>query len=157
LDVYSFYSYTSIEKLLLTKHTPVGHRVYRELAKLTFKPFMEHLTINDPRDIYIIGVDESIKGGYSHVAVLSHVMRNKYAKTLHAVLRAHNKVSYSGKSLEFRLLNPRDFFYSGKNDIEAILIDDILTTGTTIGEARAVLHKSGVDVLFALTLADSGL
>lgn len=155
LDVYSFYSYASIEKLLLTKHTPIGHRVYKELASISFKPFMEHFITNDPRDIFIIGVDECIKKGYSHVALLTHAMKTKHSKILHASLLAQNKISYSGKSLEYRLANPRDFLYSGKNGIEAILIDDILTTGTTIGEARAVLHKSGVDVLFALTLADA--
>ena len=154
LDVYSFYGYTSLEKLLLTKHTPIGYRIYKELAKMTFMPFIEHFVASDPRNIFVIGVDESIKRGYSHVALLTHAMRTKGTKVLHGALRARNKVNYSGKSLEYRLENPRDFFYTGKGDIEAILVDDILTTGTTIGEARAVLEKSGVNVLFALTLAD---
>ena len=36
-----------------------------------------------------------------------------------------------------------------------ILVDDIVTTGTTILEARDTLQKVGVDVLFALVLADA--
>ena len=36
-----------------------------------------------------------------------------------------------------------------------ILVDDIVTTGTTILEARDTLQKAGVDVLFALVLADA--
>ncbi|MBN2768576.1 MAG: ComF family protein [Campylobacterales bacterium] len=155
LDVYSFYSYASIEKLLFTKHTPIGHRVYKELANISFKPFMKHFVVNDPRDIFIIGIDERIKRGYSHVALLTHAMKTKHSKVLHASLLAQNKISYSGKTLEYRLENPRDFLYNGKNGIDAILIDDILTTGTTIGEARAVLQKNKVNVLFALTLADA--
>lgn len=155
LDVYSFYSYSSLEKLLLSKHTPVGHRVYRELAKMTFKPFMEHFIAHDARDIAVIGVDERIKGGYSHVALLTHSMRGAHTKVLHASLMANNKVSYSAQSLDYRLANPRDFVYKGEQGMDAILVDDIVTTGTTLSEARAVLQKSGIDVLFALTLADA--
>ena len=70
---------------------------------------------------------------------------------------ANNKVSYSAQSLDYRLANPRDFVYKGKQGMDAILVDDIVTTGTTLSEARAVLQKSGIDVLFALTLADARL
>ena len=36
-----------------------------------------------------------------------------------------------------------------------ILVDDIVTTGTTILEARDTLQKAGTRVLFALVLADA--
>jgi competence protein ComFC len=64
-------------------------------------------------------------------------------------------MSYSGQSLEFRLSNPRKFTYTGKKNIDAILVDDIITTGTTLQEAMIVLKKNGVRVQFALTLADA--
>ena len=153
LDVYSFFKYQHIQDLLLTKHTPQGFKVYKALAKLSFKHFIETFMESDPRQLYVIGVDESVNSGYSHVALLTHEMHYKNVKVLHGKLMAQNPVNYSGKKLQYRLENPRDFLYSGKKNIEAILVDDIVTTGTTLKEAKQVLEKNGVEVLFALTLA----
>ena len=154
LEVYSFFKYQHIQDLLLTKHTPQGFKIYKALAKLSFKLFIDNFIENDPRDIYVVGVDENVKSGYSHVALLSHEMSQKHVKVLHGKLMAQNLVNYSGKKLQYRLENPRDFIYSGKKDIEVVLVDDIITTGTTLKEAKQVLEKHGVNILFALTLAD---
>ncbi len=153
LDVYSFFNYQHIEDLLLTKHTPQGYQLYRALARLSFRPFIQKFVENDPREVYVIGIDENVKSGYSHVALLTHEMRHKQVHIEHAKLMATNGVNYSGKPLQFRLENPREFIYSGKRDIEVILVDDIVTTGTTLKEAKELLKQSGVEVLFALTLA----
>jgi len=153
LTVYSFYNYQNIEDLLLTKHTPQGYIVYKALAKITFKPFIEKFINQDQRPLYIIGIDEKTKSGYAHVALLTHEMKMKNVTVLQAKLMAKNSISYSGKTLQFRLNNPRNFEYRGKRDIDAILIDDIVTTGLTLKEAKETLEKSGVNVLFALTLA----
>jgi len=154
LDVYSFFKYQHIQDLLLTKHTPQGFNIYRALAKLSFRPFIENFMKKDSREIHIVGIDENVKSGYSHVALLTHKMAHKNVKVLHGKLMARNKVNYSGKKLQYRLENPRDFIYTGVKDVEVILIDDIITTGTTLKEAKQVLEKAGVEVLFALTLAD---
>jgi len=154
LDVYSFFKYQHIQDLLLTKHTPQGFKVYKALAKLSFRPFIKNFIKNDPREIYIVGIDENIKFGYSHVALLTHEMLHTNVNILHGNLMARNKVNYSGKKLQYRLENPRDFLYSGVKNIEVILVDDIITTGTTLNEAKQILEKSGVEILFALTLAD---
>jgi competence protein ComFC len=53
------------------------------------------------------------------------------------------------------LENPREFYYTGEQGIEAILIDDIITTGVTLQEAQQELERHGVEVLFAVTLADA--
>ena len=154
LDVISFYKYTSVESLLLSKHKPEGYRIYKALAHMTMKPFIEEFVESDDRIVYIVGVDEFVKSGYAHVALLTHAMKTKYSKPLHSVLMARNRVNYSGRDLQFRLANPRDFIYSGKTNIDVILVDDIITTGITLQEAQNVLMQSGVNVLFALTLAD---
>ena len=153
LEVYSFFKYQNIEDLLLTKHTPQGFKLYKALAKLSFKPFIKKFMQEEKQTIYIVGIDENIKSGYAHVALLTHEMKSKNVKVEHAKLMAKNRVNYSGKNLQFRLENPRDFVYSGKKNIEAILVDDIVTTGTTLKEAAQVLKQNGVEVLFALTLA----
>jgi len=155
LDVYSFFKYQNIEDLLLTKHTPQGFIIYKALAKMTFSPFIKKFLEEDNRLIYVIGIDEHIKSGYSHVALLTDAMSAKNSKILHAQLMATNQVNYSGKSLDYRLNNPREFNYSGIKDIEVILVDDIVTTGTTLKEATYILKKEGITVLFSLTLADA--
>jgi competence protein ComFC len=154
LDVISFYKYAHLESLLLTKHKPEGYRIYKALAEMTMKPFIKEFIESDDRIVYIIGVDEHVKVGYAHVAILTKSMKTVYSIPLFASLLAQNRVHYAGKDLQFRLENPRNFKYTGKKNIDAILVDDIITTGITLQEAQKVLIANGVNVLFALTLAD---
>ena len=154
LDVISFFKYATLESLLHTKHKPEGYRIYKALANMTVKPFIEEFVESDDRDVYIVGIDEFVKSGYAHVALLTRAMRRKSSIPQHSALMAQNRVNYSGKSLQFRLEHPRDFVYTGKSNIDVILVDDIITTGITLQEAQKVLMTHGVNVLFALTLAD---
>ena len=154
LDVIYFYKYSQIESLLLTKHKPEGFRVYKALANMTMKPFMQEFTEADDRQVYVVGIDENVQNDYAHVALLSRAMRGRHVKPLHAKLMARSTVKYSGKSLQFRLENPRNFSYTGRKNIDVVLVDDIVTTGATLQEAQKVLSDSGVNVLFALVLAD---
>ena len=155
-EIYSFYRYSSIEALLLLKYKSDGFRVLKELANITFKPFLEkyNLEKNSSDELNIIGVDERVKNGYSHIACMTHQINIKGVNILHSSLLSQNQVNYAGKSLSFRKNNPRDFKYRGERDISVILIDDILTTGTTLVEARDTLKKYSVKVDFALVLAD---
>jgi competence protein ComFC len=66
-------------------------------------------------------------------------------------------VSYSGKSKQFRLLNPRDFELKKVNEKSVILVDDIITTNLTLTQAVTALQKENIEVLFCLTLADASL
>ena len=154
MDVISFFRYSTLESLLHSKHKPEGYRIYKALAKMTLKPFIEEFVENVDSDIYIVGVDQFVKSIYDHLAILTHSMKKKHAIPLHSSLLAQNRVNYSGKSLQYRLSNPRDFHYTGKHNIDAILVDDIITTGITLQEAQQVLEQNSVNVLFALTLAD---
>jgi len=154
LDVISFYRYTTLEPLLLTKHKPEGYRIYRYLGKMLFRPFAQEFVKYDKSTIHVVGIDEYIKNGYSHIACLTHAMKIKGIEVQYASLMAQNRVSYAGKLLQFRLQNPRNFYYSGKKEVNAILVDDIITTGLTIKEAHKTLASYDVNVLFALTLAD---
>ena len=154
MDVISFFRYSTLESLLHTKHKPEGYRIYKTLAKMTMKPFIEEFVENVDSDVYIVGIDEYVKSGYAHVALLTRAMKTKYSIPQHSVLMAKNRVNYSGKTLQYRLEHPRDFVYTGKRNVDVILIDDIITTGITLQEAQKVLMENGVNVLFALTLAD---
>jgi len=154
LKVISFYSYEEIASLLHTKHTPRGYRIYSALGRLSFRPFMEAFNRYSASKVTLVGVDEHIVDGYSHVALLTHSVQSNNIVIKHGCLLSQNKVTYAGKSLQFRLDNPRDFIYTGASDIDAILVDDIVTTGTTLKEAEKCLKQKGVNLLFALTLAD---
>jgi len=154
LDVISFYRYSTLEDLLHTKHKPEGYRVYSALGNMLLKPFMQEFVEHDSGDVYVVGIDEYVQSGYSHVACLTHAMKMKHVIPQHASLLAHNRVNYSGKPLQFRLENPRNFHYTGKSAVDVILVDDIITTGITLQEAQKVLLEHNVNVLFALTLAD---
>ncbi len=157
LEVVSFFDYYLTVEFIKSKYISSGYRVYKFIAKKFFAPFIkayvEHL---DNKEIYLIGVDENISRGYSNVALLSEfAARKAKIKALHGVLKAKNRVQYAGKSLEFRLDNPRNFKYTGPKNIQAILIDDTTTTGTTLEEAHRVLKENGVNVHFALTVANA--
>ncbi len=149
LDVVSFYSYDELEPFLLTKHLPHGWIVYNIVAHETFKI----LDMPD-RDIYVLPIDDDSSGGYSHTAVLAKQLQKRGYKPLWNVLRAQNRVSYAGQPLSFRLQNPRRFGYSGQSEIEAVLVDDIVTTGLTLQEAYGELRRNGVEVSTSFVLAD---
>lgn len=151
--VYSFFGYNDISPLLHTKHQPVGVYIYKFLAKEAFKYFFE--TLNSKENFTIIPIDDRVKGGYSHTAVLAKAIELKNVKAKFGTLRAKNKVSYSGKSLNYRKSNPRNFTCKLKNEENIILLDDLVTTGTTLLEALHVMKKTNLFPLFALTLADA--
>jgi competence protein ComFC len=157
LEVVSFFDYYLTVEFIKSKYTTSGYRVYRFLAQKFVAPFIRSYAESiQKKPLYLIGVDEDISRGYSNVAQMVHYGSLKSdTKALHNVLRAQNRVKYAGESLEFRLNNPRDFIYSGPKGIDAILIDDTVTTGTTIEQAHRVLQESGVNVHFALTLANA--
>ncbi len=158
LEVISFFDYYLISELVKTKYFLNGYRFYKYIAKKYFNPFIKSYidSYEGDKDIYIIGVDENVKRGYSNISSLVHYgSKNSGAKAIHNVLKAKNSIQYAGKSLEYRLNNPRDFKYTGPKNIDVILIDDVVTTGTTLEEAIRVLNENGVNIHFALTVANA--
>jgi len=152
IDVISFYKYEDIKELLFTKHTDLGFYIYKILADLSFKKFAQEF---HTKEKYVsIGVDDTIKSGYSHTAILNNALTTYNIKPLFNKLQARNKVSYSGKSKEFRMHNPRNFKLKKLKQNDIILVDDIITTGTTLTQAIALLKKNNKSVVFCLTLTD---
>ena len=155
IEVISFYKYNDIKKLLHTKHTDLGFYIYKILAKNSMTKFA--LEFEFSHTITSIAIDDNTKNGYSHTAILNNSLKSKFIEPLHCKLRAKNSISYSGKSKEFRLLNPRHFELSRFKSKDIILIDDIITTGSTLNQAIQVLKHNNKEVLFCLTLADASL
>lgn len=152
LKVYSFYRYSEISSLLHTKHTYIGAKIFAQLSKHAMLSFLK--AFDFPKGAYGVPIDDHVRNGYAHSAVLVHELRS-VLKPLYKSLRAQNEQTYSGQKLAFRQSHKRDFITTCKEGMDVILIDDIVTTGTTLQEAQKVLEKASVNVLFALVLADA--
>ena len=155
IEVFSFYKYEDIKKLLFTKHTEIGYHIYKILAHNSFKIFAKNFDFTNL--VHSIAIDDTSKSGYSHTALLNKSLQSKNIKPLFNTLRAQNSVSYSGKSKEYRLLHPRDFHLKKFEFDDVILVDDIITTGSTLTQAVNIMQANKKEVLFCLTLADVSL
>ncbi|WP_345992249.1 phosphoribosyltransferase family protein [Sulfurimonas sp. HSL-1716] len=154
IEVFSFYKYNDIKDLIHTKHTDLGYYVYSALAKLTFKKFSSEFVFDE--NTAGICIDDRVKNGYSHTAVLNKALKSRYITPRYAKLRSNNDITYSGKTKEYRLNNPRDFELKEFKEKNVILVDDIITTGLTLTQGCNALRDKGKEILFCLTLADAG-
>jgi competence protein ComFC len=153
--VYSFYNYENMKELLNSKYEFYGDRIYSILGNIAFKQFSTNFDYKDV--VYSIAIDDHTRHDFSHTAILSNTLKSANIHPIHNILKATNIIKYAGKDLEYRKNNKRHFIYKGKQNIQVILVDDIVTTGTTILEAKECLEKNGCEVLFALTLTDAKL
>ena len=152
IEVISFYKYGEIKKLLHTKHTDLGYYIYNILAAKSFAKFAQEFSSQFP--LVSLGVDDNVKSGYAHTAILNKHLSSKYITPLYNKLLATNDISYSGKSKAFRVMHPRNFKLKVFDEKNVILVDDIITTGTTLTQASELLKRQKREVLFCLTLTD---
>ncbi len=153
IEVISFYKYQDIKDLIHTKHTDLGYYIYTILAHCAFKKFADEFIFNE--DIAAIAIDDRAKNGYAHTAILNKALKSRYITPLTCRLRSTNHVTYSSKTYEERLKDPRNFKVKNFQQQNIILVDDIITTGLTLTQGCNALHKEGKDILFCLTLADA--
>lgn len=153
LDVYSFYFYSEIKKLIHSKHKFYGSFVYHKLAKFSFHKFA--LNFDYPQIVNAISLDDSIQKDYSHGAILTRALKSKNIKPIYNALKSLSNVKYSGKTLSYRQNHKRNYILTKHISNPVILVDDIITSGESMKQAREVLVKNGVEVLFGLTLANA--
>lgn len=151
--VYSFYSYEENAFLLNMKYEVIGSRIYQILAQKASDYFFANSALNLPKHCYGVGIDDDPRKGFSHTGIILKSFSPKI-KPIFGELKAKNKVKYAGESLAFRKKNPKDFF-SKVSDKNLIIFDDIVTTGTSMLEAREKLQKSKNNVLFGVVLSDA--
>ncbi len=151
LSVYSFYKYSELSKLLHTKHTYIGAKIFAYLSHHAILPFLKEANFSD---VFLLPIDDHVKGGYSHTAVMAYELRTALP-AIYGSIRARNPIRYSGQKLKVRQTQKRDFKIKCKAGISAILIDDVVTTGNTLMEAQEACQKNNITILFAITLADA--
>jgi len=151
--VYSFYNYEEIKEFINSKYYFFGDRVFNILGKLAFKQFSKNFKFDT--NIFALSIDDFTKHDFSQTAILTKYLKSKNITPIYSKLKITNIVKYAGKDLDFRQNNKRKFIYSWRSNIKIILVDDIVTTGLTLLEAKEVLEKNNCEVLFALTLSDA--
>lgn len=152
MSVYSFYALSEIEFLIHFKYRLIGSRVFALLSKRAGEYFFSQA--GSPHGVCGVGIDDRIQGGYSHTGVIMHGFKSCGIRPQYGALKAKNEISYAGKSLDFRLSNPKGF-QSHLSGRDIVLFDDVITTGTTLKEAKNLLQAQGNRVLFAITLCDA--
>lgn len=153
LEVYSFYKYDEIKDLVNTKYQIYGSKVLGILAKLSIKEFAQSYHPSETN--VVIPIDDDGKIDFSHTAILAKSMQNENLTIQYNTLKAKNKIKYAGKDIKYRKKYKRDFEYTGKPYLQVILVDDIITTGSTLTQAQKKLEENDCKVLFALTLCDA--
>ncbi len=154
VEVFSFYNYDDISELILSKNSYSGFYIFRTLAKNSFKRFAKELRYR--KKVHALPIDDKVRDvGYSQTAILSKSLQTENITPIFGSLQAKSDVKYAGKSLKFRKENRRDFEFK-KSFLKfrvVILVDDVITTGTTLTEASEKVIEEGFTPLFCLTLA----
>ncbi|KGI56731.1 ComF family protein [Campylobacter sp. MIT 97-5078] len=154
--VYYFYKYSEIKHLLYSKHKFYGYFILNALAKLSFAKFKDFFDFQSGEKITAIPLDDRVENSlYSHSALLARYVKSKNIKVQFHTLHAQNTLKYSGKSLSFRQKNKRNYKLLKPINSSVILIDDIITSGSSLLEAKKVLQNHKIRVLFALVLANA--
>lgn len=154
-SVYSFYAYEEISHLLYAKYEIFGSRIYEILAKEAVK-FLKQ-ALDSPINACGIGIDDRVERvGYAHNGIFLKSLTKVGIKPIYGALYATNPITYAGKSLQFRKENPRHFVLRRKCQNQMIfLVDDIVTTGLTLLEAKRFLESYGNEVKGAFVLSDA--
>lgn len=155
LKVYSFYRYEDVASLMHAKYQLIGSRILPLLAKKAAQYFFD--SFEGDGCLEALGLDDYPYYAYSHTGVILRAFVREsrgFLKPLYGALLAQNRVRYAGESLAFRQANPKQFVYGGSPGM-LVLLDDIITTGTSFEEAISVLHKASCQVVFCLALCDA--
>lgn len=169
-SVFYYYGYSEIRELILSKHHEYGAAVLARIASLSLAKFPLHLrreisanpqnyeafkTTDGVFKFNAVPLDDDIRSGYSHTAILARALKSELIEPKFHCLRAQNRVKYSGQSLEFRLKHKRNFKILTPPQFPVILVDDIITSGLSMLQARETLMQGGFMPVCGLVLANA--
>jgi competence protein ComFC len=126
-----------------------------------------HETMNDPRlrdrhfDLIVpvpLHPARERERGFNQAALLAELLARRVAVPLRAVLeRVRYTTTQTAYDRAERMENLRDAFRLRKNmnvrELHVLLIDDVLTTGSTLSECARVLKSAGAGSVCAATAA----
>lgn len=156
MSVYSFYRYDDVALLLMSKYNIFGSRILGRLAKKASDYFFSRqsdLNVWKESNLCGVGIDDCARSYYSHTGVILKQFCRHNIRAVYGGLVAQNTVHYAGKTLEYRQKNPKNFIYLA-NSKNVMMVDDIITTGTSMKEAKRAIEKTHARVLFGLALCD---
>ncbi len=168
-SVFYYYGYSEIRELILSKHHEYGAAVLARIASLSLAKFPLHLRREisaNPQNyeafktdgafkFNAVPLDDDVRSGYSHTAILARALKSELVEPKFHCLRAQNRVKYTGQSLEFRLKHKRNFKILTPPKFPVILVDDIITSGLSMLQARESLIDGGFMPVCGLVLANA--
>lgn len=168
-SVFYYYGYSEIRELILSKHHEYGAAVLARIASLSLAKFPLHLQREisaNPQNyeafktggifkFNAVPLDDDARSGYSHTAILARALKSELIEPKFRCLRAQNRVKYTGQSLEFRLKHKRNFKILTPPQFPVILVDDIITSGLSMLQARETLIDGGFMPVCGLVLANA--
>ncbi|WP_298051154.1 ComF family protein [uncultured Campylobacter sp.] len=169
-SVFYYYGYSEIRELILSKHHEYGAAVLARIASLSLAKFpldLRREISTNPQNyeafkttdgifkFNAVPLDDDARSGYSHTAILARALKSELIEPKFHCLRAQNRVKYTGQSLEFRLKHKRNFKILTPPQFPVILVDDIITSGLSMLQARESLIDGGFMPVCGLVLANA--
>lgn len=149
VSVYSFYAYSDVSLLMQSKYQLIGSRVLKLLAYKAAAYFFTHIDFDFTQRVGLVGLDDYPYGAYSHTGIIVRAFERESKgafKGVYGVLKARNAIKYAGESLAFRQNNPKGFYLTRNISYPfVVLVDDIITTGTSFREAISVFSAFDVE------------
>ncbi|QOQ95933.1 phosphoribosyltransferase [Helicobacter cinaedi] len=147
---YSFYAYSDVSLLMQSKYQLIGSRVLNLLAHKAAAYFFTHIDFADfTQRVGLVGLDDYPYGAYSHTGVILRAFEAESkgrCQGAYGALKAKNATKYAGESLAFRQNNPKGFYLTRNISYPlVVLVDDIITTGTSLREAISVFSAFDVE------------
>lgn len=158
-----------IRKLLYQlKYQPYLTDLIPDLAELGYEALIQNelfVQLLDEKPIFIpipLSAKRLRKRGYNQAHLLAKSLGRKFdVEVIELLKRVKDTKPQYGLKREERLQNMKDAFAYSSNAVRssrdartiAILVDDVLTTGSTLNEAAKVLKKNGFEEVWGIALA----
>lgn len=118
------------------------------LAELFYQRVLaDSLTLPDAILPVPLHIDRLKQRGFNQALLIAELVAKRFAlPVLHSAIRSKATAQQAGMKLDERKRNMRNAFGIVENiPYERVaIIDDVVTTGSTVGELAKVLHKHGV-------------
>ena len=135
---------------------PLGRMLAQVVTELSSGSFADPVVVPVP-----LHTSRRRSRGFNQSELIAHAVVRHLPRKLEvlngALVRHRDTISQVGLSREERIQNVRDAFRvaqpSRVNGRDIVLVDDVMTTGTTLSECARVLKQAGAKRVWAATVA----